>query len=216
MLDLVAAIVVTAVAGADPYEIGRSGARADLLATPAPYPAERVDSPDRLENGRLWVPRSPIGSRTPIPEQVYSHPGAAYYGAAPSENHTVAYTRIGHQIIAFDPFATYAENGFEDFRAAKNQWLREQGYVLKVRTHVNPRYLRQADDADDGAPQPRATIRINREKEEPRNMQALAPSWNPISYEAWEQQQADATPQEEARPETDARGVSEHALADGE
>ncbi|MFG0275060.1 MAG: hypothetical protein ACF8QF_08385 [Phycisphaerales bacterium] len=220
MLDLVAAIVLSTVAGVGPYEIDRSGARADLLATPAPYPAGRTDSPDRLENGRLWVSRYPIGSRSPIPEGVYADPGAASYGAARGENHAVAYARVGHMAVAFDPYATYGARGLEKFRAAKNQWLREQGYVLKVRTHVNPRFHQQrADERQAGAPAPRATIRINREKAEPRNMQAMLTSWNPVSYEEWQAEQADLestdiAASEEARPETDADAAEDHALAD--
>lgn len=220
MLDLVAAIVLSTVAGVGPYEIDRSGARADLLATPAPYPAGRTDSPDRLENGRLWVSRYPIGSRTPIPEQVYADPGAASYGAGHGENHAVAYARVGHMAIAFDPYAAYGERGMEKYRAAKNQWLREQGYVLKVRTHVNPRFHQKpADERRADGPQPRATIRINREKEAPRNMQVMLPSWNPVSYEAWEAEQADLAStdiaaSEEAHPETDADAAEDHALAD--
>lgn len=217
MLDLVAAMIVTAALGADPYEIGRGDARSDLLATPAPYPAGRTDSVDRLENGRLWVSRYPIGSRTPIRERVYASPGAASYGAAPRENHAYAYTRVGHQVIAFDPYATYAEDGFQHFRAAKNQWLRENGYVLKVRTHVNARYLQQGEDTRraEGV-QPRATIRINREQAVTPNRQAmLHSSWNPIAYEAWVERAAGApAPTEEARPTADAGADTEQARAD--
>lgn len=205
MLDLVAAMIVTAALGADPYEIGQGDARSDLLATPAPYPAGRTDSVDRLENGRLWVSRFPIGSRTPIAEGVYATPGAAAYGAAPSENHTIAYTRMGHQVIAFDPYSTYAERGMEQFRRAKNQWLRENGYVLKVRTHVNARFHQQVEDtqvAESGQVMPRATIRINREEGASPNRQAMLRSWNPIAYEAWVEGQSETiAASEEARPE---------------
>lgn len=193
MVNLFAAVVLTSIVGAGPFEIDRDTGRENLLAEPRPYPAQRVDSPDRLENGRLWVSRYPVGSRTPIPEQVYEDPGAAHYGAAPSENHRIAYMRVGHQIIAFDPYATYHENGFEKFRAAKNQWLREHGYVLKVRTHVNARYLHEPGDQRAELPQPRATIRIHREETKPRQLEAAAPSWNPVSYDEWRARQiADA------------------------
>ena len=162
MLEMLMVAVASAALSAQPYTIDGGTSRDDLLATPAPYPAGRVDSPHRAENGRLWVSRSPVGSRTPMRERVHGGPGAGAYGASADENDRVIYTRVGHQVIAIDPFATYDNRATRRYREAANQWLRENGYVLSVRTHVNPMHFRQ--DAERGAgelPQPRATIRIN-------------------------------------------------------
>ena len=52
MLTFVAIAVTSAALGGQPYEIGGLNARDALLVTPRPYPAYRVDSPDRLENQR--------------------------------------------------------------------------------------------------------------------------------------------------------------------
>jgi hypothetical protein len=133
-----------------------------------------VDSPDRLENGRLWVSRGRVSSRRPFRESVYSSPGAASYGASYDENFRSAFMRVGTQVIAIDPYAAYGSDGFQDFRRASNLWLKENGYVLSVRTHVNPMYHYSMDDAYASAetgssnelPLPRATIKLNKQEDE--------------------------------------------------
>jgi len=154
---------------ASPAAIDTNTGRDHLLVTPRPWPANRVDSPARLENGRLWHSRSPIGNRTPLAEQTYPRTNAAHFGAPADLDNTVIYTRVNHQTVAIDPWNAFTDTGFDSYRAAQNLWLREQGWVLKVRTHVNPRYQSQRDDAvaSTSGPQPRATIHLNRDPSAP-------------------------------------------------
>jgi len=133
------------------YHPGTASARDQLLATPAPYPANRVDSPDRAQNGRLWVPGHRYGG------------AATRYGADAHDHSRVIYARRDHTIIALNPWCDVrggSRVGFDDLERARNQWLREQGYVLGVRTHVNPSRL---DDRGmeyrRELPTPRATIK---------------------------------------------------------
>lgn len=135
-------------------ELGRDA----LLAEAPPYPFGRVDSAARLENGRLWHPRFPVGSRTPLPERVTAEPGAASYGAARGEVGRVVYARVLHAAIAIDPWERIEGRGvLAHLEAARQQWLREHGYVLRVRTHVNPAALRAPEV------RPRATIEVDRD-----------------------------------------------------
>lgn len=149
----------TLITAADP----RSG----LLITPAPFPANRIDDPDRLENGRVWVTRGPVGSRTPIRESVYGRPGASSFGAGQEEIGLVIFVQPSElrSVVGISPFQQIDENTLAqiqrqepnlgktsdsprsarllaELRAAQHQWLEEQGYVLTVRTHVNPAALR--------------------------------------------------------------------------
>ncbi|MEQ9616960.1 MAG: hypothetical protein RLN60_02875 [Phycisphaerales bacterium] len=161
------------------------------LVEAIPYPVNRTDDPARLENGRLWVPRAPIGSRTIINELTYGFPGAAGVGAAPGENERVIFVRseTGLPNIAISPFQTIDDSTFDlieeqipfigntrtrtelrrdeviaELREAQSQWLREHGYIQKVRTHVNPNALYGRADEAMGARgastiEPRAIIR---------------------------------------------------------
>ena len=133
-----------------------------ILAEAPPYPFNRTDSVSREGNGRLWVSRTPIGTRTPIRERAYAQPGAAAYGAAADEIGRTVYARILHQRIAIDPWERIEGRGaLGTLETARNRWLREHGYVLKVRTHVNTA-LREAGDGD-GEIRPRATIEVDRD-----------------------------------------------------
>ncbi len=138
-----------------------------LLAVPAPHPANRVDSVDRPGFGRLWHARSPIGSRTPISEQGVDRIGPAYFGAPADEAHRSIPVRVGHTPIAVNPWAPIRGSGLDRLRHAQHTWLREQGWILGVRTHVNPaRYDARAADA--GLPTPRATIERHLDPSAPR------------------------------------------------
>ena len=137
-----------------------------LLAEPRPWPAGRVDSPDRPQNGRLWLSRTPIGNRTPLAEQWYGRRGPAAFGAPAHLTNAVIFVRMGQFPIAVSPWERFDTNGFERFRDAQNLWLREQGLVLKVRTHVNAMY-EAPRTADAGAPTPRATIELHRDPSAP-------------------------------------------------
>ena len=145
-----------------PSHPGSEWARDRLLATPRPYPAARVDSPDRFANGRLWVSSWPVGTRTPAVSRTFYEPGAAHFGAPVNAQYDRMYVLLGGaQTIAISPWQRHAGNGFERLERARNIWLREQGLVLKVRTHVNARYIADAPERIAGAhPQPRATIHV--------------------------------------------------------
>lgn len=118
--------------------------RMGRVVDPIPYPANRTDDPRRVQNGRLWVPRSPVGTRTPINEQALGVPGAASYGAAPEEIDRAirVQQRYNLPVEIISPWQAYNGNAFQGLREGQQQWLREQGYILRVRTHVNPATLR--------------------------------------------------------------------------
>ena len=163
--------------------------RAGLLLNPAPYPNNRTDDVDRFENGRVWVSRSPVGSRPPIGELTRGTPGPAFYGVGAEGHDEVIfvatsdvrsyiaispYQQIDERTLAeirrFEPNLSRTSDSAEarrllnELRAGQNQWLKEQGLIQRVRTHVS------ADPAaSDGAATaaqpgqeitPRAVIRV--------------------------------------------------------
>lgn len=165
--------------------------RNGLLITPAPYPDTRTDGPDRVENGRMWLPRSPIGTRTPIREIPRGFPGPASFGAGADRHDDVIFVQsdLLRSVIAISPWVRVedldrqvqnfidTEQPFygasrrltrlqspqllRELREAQNQWLQEEGYILNVRTHVNPTKIETADATRaEEAPQPRAVIRV--------------------------------------------------------
>ncbi len=158
---ILAAAMLAATLGSERIDL-RYGRDADLI-TPAPYPPGRVDDVRRPQNGRLWVSRHPIGSRRPIAEQIGGEPGPASYGAPWASVNDLIYVDVNHVPIAISPWTRFPEEGFQQFERARNQWLKEQGYVLGVRTHVNSRYLHAPSRMYAGDIQPRATIRLEDE-----------------------------------------------------
>lgn len=205
------------------------------LVTAAPYPSNRPDDPRRIQNGRLWIPRSPVGTRTPIRESVYGLPGPASYGAPVGAIDDVIYvqTREPLPVVAVSPWVNLdqqnikhlrrdrpwirrADSVLEDLRRAQVQHLTEQGYIQKVRTHVNPATL--AKMLSDGKPvadanavprptsediKPRAVIRVKQRHAKPPEVEAAAPQ---------------ATPETDApKPEAIVRvSVPQHMVAAGE
>jgi hypothetical protein len=144
--------------------------RPGLLITPAPFPNNRVDSPDRAENGRIWAARVPVGNRTPIRELVRGLPGAASYGASaetldevvwvqPDEITTPIAISPWQQVDGFTLKQIQRQERFlgktvdspdsarllDELRQAQHQWLEEQGYILSVRTHMNPAARQRAE-----------------------------------------------------------------------
>lgn len=144
------------------YVPGHETLRNRVLAEPQLPGANRVQSITRGDGGKLWY----AGPR-------YAPRANAKYGAHPLYHRDVIFARQQHLIVAIDPWCdTRADNllGYEDYELARNIWLRENGYVQSVRTHINPaRYQEWSDaepDADD-LPTPRATIERHIEKREP-------------------------------------------------
>lgn len=161
--------------------------RPGLLITPAPFPTNRTDSPDRPEIGRVWEARAPIGNRTPIRETVWGHPGPASFGAPADAVHEVIWVQPAEidAVVAVSPWQRIDDHTLRqilrqeknlgrtrfnpssarllnELRQAQDQWLREQGYIRTVRTHVSP----HADGAGEApavrptAVQPRGVIRV--------------------------------------------------------
>lgn len=168
------------VPGADP--------RDDGLISPEPYPVTRTDDPRRPQLGRVWFGRLPIGSRTPTAElPLGGFPGPGGYGAPPDAAHDVIFvqTSLPLPVIAISPWTTLdsqitdqierdipyirrtrtdlrSARILQELREAQHQWLREQGYILNVRTHINP-LPTVTEDEQDGAraePEPSAIIRV--------------------------------------------------------
>lgn len=139
--------------------------RDGALLTPRPFPANRVEDVRRPETGRLWISRFPIGNRTPLGEL---RPGAAQYGAA-ADDHRWIHIRSGPTALPINPWRDHNALGLPAFEAARSQWLKENGYILQVRTHINARYGGAHEPRENRSmygqalPEPRATIRIDDE-----------------------------------------------------
>jgi len=163
---LLATLFVAGASAAPHDPISNYTGRDQYLVGPIPYPAYHTDSPDRIENGRLWSSRYPVGSRTPIREQHNGRIGAAAFGAPAAYNDQLLLVPVDQVAIAISPWQTFNKTGFEQYQRAQNIWLREQGWVLKVRTHVNPRYQYDRELASTQV-NPRATIRLHRDESAP-------------------------------------------------
>lgn len=172
---LVTAVAATTLGG--PF-VGPQTARDQILVTRAPYPPNRTDSPARIQNGRLWVSQMPIGTRTPIAQQVVAEPGPASYGAPWSPDQGAIFVRVNHVPIAIDPWGRIQQSGLEHFEIARQAWLHEQGYILKVRTHTNARYQgAAARSMYSQLPEPRAILRVNDElPRRPSRLRVMGPA----------------------------------------
>jgi len=146
----VAAAALTALAAPGGGDSGSEWSPQRLLAERAA--PQRVVTHTNDAAG-LWAPTHPLGSRR-------QH--AARYGV--DDPHAVVYARVGgQQVVALSPWRPLRQAGLQRLERARALWLRDQGLVLAVRTHVNGRFAQQRSDAADagnGPPRPRATIRI--------------------------------------------------------
>ncbi|MDX9912018.1 MAG: hypothetical protein RBS39_09320 [Phycisphaerales bacterium] len=156
-----------------PQPAYRMGDTDRLLATPRPYPANRVDSVRRPGfNGRLWRGETFTNQAmyTPVDS---GNPGADLYGAVDEEGQ-LAFVRTGNSVISISPWDRWEGESFPSIERARGQWLKERGYTGGVRTHVNAMHhpVYSASPAVDGASDeshasanakeitPRATIEI--------------------------------------------------------
>lgn len=163
---------------AAPNYTGHQSGYNDLLVTPAPHLGNTVDRPDRAGNGRVWVGRG-IGDRDTV-----RSPGAAAYGAHPYDEDALITVRVNHVAVAISPWNKLDKSGFEDLEHARNVWLRANGYVMNVRTFVNPRYAGdgEAEATEASLPTPKATIRRHTMPQGPDKMQVHRPvSGQPIA-----------------------------------
>jgi hypothetical protein len=115
------------------------------LATRAPYQQGRADDVRRPGfNGRLWLGERFIGGETPdwssAAYQNWAGPGPTAYGAVGAEMQTV-YARVGQLAIGINPWEAFHAEGLGELEAARNEWLKERGYVGGVRTFVNDLYV---------------------------------------------------------------------------
>ena len=171
-------VISASAVSAAPNYIGQWSGYNDLLVTPAPHPGNTVDSPFRAENGRVWVGRA-IGEH-----QTVHAPGAAAYGASVWEEDTIIFVRVNHVPVGISPWNRITASGLQDLERARNLWLKENGYVLGVRTFVNPRYAQSDEARATGAslPLPRATIRRHIIPAGPKKIQVMRPiSGRPIT-----------------------------------
>lgn len=132
----IAIIALATHAPSTPHAIGAHEARDALLAEPAPFPGQHTVT------HRAYPPRRSFTSVThanvfnPASAQLYSP--TAPYGAHPAHANEVALARINHQSLAIDPWTPIQGRGsLARLENARNQWLREQGFVEHVRTHTN-------------------------------------------------------------------------------
>ncbi|MDX2132648.1 MAG: hypothetical protein SFY69_11420 [Planctomycetota bacterium] len=79
-------------------------------------------------NGRVWE-SDHAGHDT------CETPGAAAYGA--HDDGQTVYARVGELTIGISPWQRWNDESFPMHEAARQQWLKEQGYTGGVRTFVN-------------------------------------------------------------------------------
>lgn len=170
--------ISASVASAAPSYTGQWSAYNDVLLTPAPHAGNTVDSPFRAENGRVWTDRA-IGA-----QQTIHAPGAASYGAPASEEDALIYVRVNNVSVAINPWDRIDTGGLAHLERARNLWLKENGYVLGVRTFINSRFVPEDEAGASAASQrvPRATIRRQSVPVGPSKMQVMRPvSGQPIA-----------------------------------
>lgn len=165
----------------------------DRLLSPAPWPDNRTDDPNREQNGRLWYPRVKVGTRSPLAELPLGTPGAASFGAPPEGNDQLIFVRSSLRlpIVAISPFVDVdarttdeierevpligrvptklrSAQILRELKEAQLQWLKEQGYILSVRTHANPAAIIKQQKHQAGASEHAAAESAEAESPEPR------------------------------------------------
>lgn len=156
------------------------------LLNAEPYPSARTDDPRRPENGRLWYSRGPVGGRTALDEIPWGFPGAAGYGAPPEAIDEVIFVQVKEPlpVIAISPWENLSDDELrariergrpwirrseprtrdmlDELRWAQLQWLKQQGFVQKVRTHVNAAPAKDEQQQTKNNTEPSAIIRIRK------------------------------------------------------
>ncbi len=143
-----------------PHAIGAHDARDALLAEPAPVPPHRTTSHHAPWNRNSYVSVSHTHQGAQPREQL--HAPTATYGADPHHADARPLARINHQSLAIDPWTPIEGLGsLARLENARNQWLREQGYIEKVRTHTNPRpFDPRLEERSDNLPAPRGILEV--------------------------------------------------------
>lgn len=134
MLEVLAiAAVVHAVQPVHPGHSNRYQGTRNIAG--CPMPVTRTDDVHRPGfNGRLWHGHAIIGG-TPSHHASCAQPGALAYGAR--DHGQVVLARVGHLSVGISPWQRWNDESFPRYEAARQQWLREQGYTGGVRTLMN-------------------------------------------------------------------------------
>lgn len=158
---LVACASLATHAPSTPHAIGAIGARDALLAEPAPKPPHRTST-----HSDRWH-RNTFVSVTHASTVQYGgaqrlHSPTARYGADPARAGARPLARINHQSLAIDPWTPVEGRGaLARLEDSRNQWLREQGYVEKVRTHTNPTpFDPRFEQSSRDLPEPRGILEV--------------------------------------------------------
>ncbi len=165
LTGLAAAVALSALsthAPRAPHAIGAHEGRDALLAEAAPTPATRTVTHRAFghRNSFISVTHANIAHRHV--DQLHSP--TAPYGAHPADGDVRVLARVNHQSLAVDPWTPIEGRGnLAHLENARNQWLREQGYVEKVRTHINalPYDDRVVQEASEVVPTPRGVIEVS-------------------------------------------------------
>jgi len=154
-----------------------------------PYPARRVSSPDRPEIGRQFVGRTP-GEK--IAESILPGPGPQAFGAPVELADMLIFAQTQYPLpnVALSPWQDITPSTFTDMRRtrpwlsfqdgpqilddlynAQQLWLRQNGYIRVVRTHMNQAAAqgveREASHTGAAEPVPSGIIRIRPSEEAP-------------------------------------------------
>lgn len=141
---LIEMTLVAAAAVAAPSVHSHVGYRAGdqrRLATIASYPSGRADDVRRPGfNGKLWIGESHVGPKNTHWPLGWGDPGPTAYGAL-DEQFSRVYARIGHVVVGISPWIELPRQELGRFESARQEWLKERGYVGGVRTFVNDAHL---------------------------------------------------------------------------
>jgi hypothetical protein len=136
MLSLSAVVLSVALAGPHTPGFSHGGQRA--LATPRAFPTGIADSVRRPGfNGRLYVTMSSPG---PVTYHYPTGSNAETYGAAGLDDARVL-ARVGTEVVGFSPWIAFDGDGMKRYESARQEWLKENGFVGGVRTFVNDAHL---------------------------------------------------------------------------
>jgi hypothetical protein len=135
-----------------------------LLATRPPYPSGMADDVHRPGfNGRRWESRGSIGGQPKQYPLSWGTPGPAAYGAR-EDDFSIVFARVGNTVVTINPWEAIPEAGYQRLERARNEWLKERGYIGGVRTFTNPAYRSTAKPVanaiDPATIQPRAIIEL--------------------------------------------------------
>jgi hypothetical protein len=129
------------------------------IATARPYAMGRADDVRRPGyNGALWIGRPIIGPDTHHWPLGWGEPGPSAYGASEMD-FSVVHVLVGQVSVPISPWEAVAGIGMSHIESARQEWLKERGYIGGVRTFVNDAYLLKEHHAKADI-QPRATIQV--------------------------------------------------------